>query len=200
MSVWETLSKIDCSQYVERKGNLTYLSWAWAWGITKQNFPDANYEMQPHETFPDGTVMVRCKVTIQEVTHEMWLPVMNHRNQAISNPDAFQINTSMMRCLTKCLAMFGLGHYIYAGEDVPREEKPDPEEEYQKLVDANLDSLNAIREGIASGDLSTAHEAWAELDEETKVGLWKAPSKGGWFTTDERTVMKSTEFRQANGV
>jgi len=126
--------------------------------------------------------------------------VMNHRNQAISNPDAFQINTSMMRCLTKCLAMFGLGHYIYAGEDVPREEKPDPEEEYQKLVDANLDSLNAIREGIASGDLSTAHEAWAELDEETKVGLWKAPSKGGWFTTDERTVMKSTEFRQANGV
>ena len=52
MSVWETLSKIDCSQYVERKGNLTYLSWAWAWGITKQNFPDANYEMQPHEPSP----------------------------------------------------------------------------------------------------------------------------------------------------
>ena len=200
MSVWETLSKIDCSQYVERKGNLTYLSWAWAWGITKQNFHDANYEMQPHETFPDGTVMVRCKVTIQEVTHEMWLPVMDHRNKAISNPDAFQINTSMMRCLTKCLAMFGLGHYIYAGEDVPREEKPDPEEEYKKLVEAHIDSLLAIRDGIAMGDLSSAHEAWAELDEQTKIGLWKAPSKGGWFTTKEREVMKSTEFRTANGV
>ncbi len=118
-SVWRALSTIDCAEYVEQKGKLTYLSWAWAWGITKQNFPEANYEMLPHETYPDGTVMVRCNVTIEGITHQMWLPVMNNRNQAVSNPDAFAINTAMMRCLTKCLAMFGLGHYIYAGEDVP---------------------------------------------------------------------------------
>ena len=58
----------------------------------------------------------------------------------------------------------------------------------------------AIRDGIEIDDLSSAHEAWAELDEQTKIGLWKAPSKGGWFTTKEREVMKSTEFRTANGV
>lgn len=135
MSAWETLSKIDCSEYVERKGNLTYLSWAWAWGITKKNFPDANYEMLQHETFPDGTVMVRCNVTIADITHQMWLPVMNHRNQAVANPDAFAINTAMMRCLTKCLAMFGLGHYIYAGEDVPEANDSDLFEDLCKMLD-----------------------------------------------------------------
>lgn len=130
-SVWKTLSTIDCKEYVEQKGNLSYLSWAWAWGITKQHFPSANYEMLPHETYPDGTVMVRCNVSIEGMTHQMWLPVMNYKNQAVSNPDAFAINTAMMRCLTKCLAMFGLGHYIYAGEDVP---KADTTELFDQLL------------------------------------------------------------------
>jgi hypothetical protein len=75
----------------------------------------------------------------------MWLPVMNHKNQAISNPDAFQINTAKMRCLTKCLAMFGLGHYIYAGEDLPEVEQeklsvPINDYQYQELNDLLIET------------------------------------------------------------
>jgi len=120
--IWDTLSKVDVSAYVEKKGNLTYLSWAWAWRVLMEHFPDVQYEFDV-EKFDDGTVEVRVAVSIseegQDVVRHMWLPVMDYKNKAIQNPDSFAINTAKMRCLTKCLAMFGLGHYIYAGEDIP---------------------------------------------------------------------------------
>lgn len=71
-------------------------------------------------------------------------------------------------------------------------------EEYDNLVKANQDSVNAIKQGITENDLSTASEAWFEMSDEVKTVLWKAPSKGGCFTTQERDIMKSTEFREAN--
>lgn len=121
--IWDTLSKVDVSNHVEKKGNLTYLSWAWAWGVLMEHFPEVQYEFDV-EKFDDGTVEVRVAICIsedgQEVVRHMWLPVMDYKNKAIQNPDAFAINTAKMRCLTKCLAMFGLGHYIYAGEDLPQ--------------------------------------------------------------------------------
>jgi len=71
-------------------------------------------------------------------------------------------------------------------------------EEYDNLVMANQDSVNAIKQGIADQDLSTASEAWSELSTEVKEGLWKAPTKGGCFSTEERKIMKTSEFREAN--
>ncbi|MBM4206323.1 MAG: DUF1071 domain-containing protein [Gammaproteobacteria bacterium] len=121
--VWSTLSAIDCSKHVEHKQGLAYLSWAWAWGILMQNFPESEFAFGEMETRQDGTVTVWCTVNVLEggrnVERTMWLPVMDHRNKAIQNPDAFAINTARMRCMVKCLALFGLGHYIYAGEDLP---------------------------------------------------------------------------------
>ncbi len=121
--VWRTLSAIDVSDHVETKGNLSYLSWAWAWGVLMDHFPQTFYDFTDR-TFSNGTMEVTVAVTIQvgeqTVTRTMWLPVMDYKNKAIVNPDAFAINTAKMRCLTKCLAMFGLGHYIYAGEDLPQ--------------------------------------------------------------------------------
>lgn len=121
--VWSTLSKIDCTPHIEKKAGLSYLSWAWAWGILMEKYPESEFDFQPLEERPDGTVHVWVTVTIRQgeksLTRFMWLPVMNHGNKAIQAPDSFQINTARMRCLTKCLAMFGLGHYIYAGEDLP---------------------------------------------------------------------------------
>jgi len=122
MSVWKTLSSINVNEHTEKKGKLTYLSWAWAWAVTKEHFPEANYCFDETEEHADGTQTVRCEVTIQDLTHEMWLPVLDHRNKPIANPNAFQINTSKMRCLTKGLSMHGLGSYIYAGEDMPAPE------------------------------------------------------------------------------
>jgi hypothetical protein len=126
-SVWDKLSKIDCSEQVEKKMNLTYLSWAWAWGILMEHYPEATYEFYesengiPYVQLPDGTAEVRCKVKIGELQREMWLAVMNHANKPINNPASTEVSNNKMRCLVKCLAMFGLGHYIYAGEDLPQD-------------------------------------------------------------------------------
>ena len=131
--VWDNLSKIDCSDKVEKKMNLSYLSWAWAWGVLQEHYPQSTYlfyqgeDDVPYVKFPDGTAEVRCRVSIDNLTREMTLSVMDNRNNAIQNPNSRQVNDTKMRCLVKCLAMYGLGHYIYAGEDVPssdKEEKP----------------------------------------------------------------------------
>ena len=127
--IWATLSKIDCSDKIMKKGDLSYLPWAWAWGVVMDNYPEIEYRFYEHpEThvpyvhMPDGSAEVRCRVQIGESIREMWLPVMDFRNKAITNPDSRQVSDTKMRCLVKCLAMFGLGHYIYAGEDLPRDE------------------------------------------------------------------------------
>lgn len=122
-SIWATLSQVDVSGRIEKKQNLSFLSWSWAWGTLMEHYPQAEYSFQePAESQRDGSVMVYCTVTIDGLSRQMWLPVMDFKNQAISNPDAVQVNKAKMRCLVKCLAMFGLGHYIYAGEDLPSAE------------------------------------------------------------------------------
>lgn len=118
-SVWATLSAIDCNEHVEKKGKFSYLAWTWAWAMVKERYPDSHYVIADDITYPDGTMEVRMRVTIEQLTHTMWLPVLNYNNQAIQNPNAFDINTARMRCLVKGLAMFGLGHYIFAGESIP---------------------------------------------------------------------------------
>jgi|TARA_R110000824_G_scaffold80945_1_gene203329 hypothetical protein len=128
-STWDTLSAIDVNDHTEKKGNLTYLSWAWAWGIVKSNYPSATYHIyrNPHTNqqwdYQEGVgYMCSTSVTIEKETLEMWLPVMDFRNKSmVNNATTFDINKTLMRCLTKNLAMFGLGHYIYAGEDLPEE-------------------------------------------------------------------------------
>jgi hypothetical protein len=140
--IWDTLSQIDVSAHTERKQNLTYLSWAWAWGTMCKHFPNTSYYFT-YETFPDGTVEYVCTVTVRHFGDEhcqtMWLPVMDHRNKAIQNPDAFARNSCKMRCLTKCLSMLGLGHYIYAGEDLPEGHEPEKiNEDEQKLLHAMI--------------------------------------------------------------
>ena len=139
--IWQTLSKIDVSDHIEKKNNLSYLSWAWAWGILMENYPDATYEFLEPETHVNGSMTVFCQVTINKTTRLMWLPVMDFRNKAIPNPDAFAINTAKMRCLVKCLALFGLGHYIYAGEDTIDVKQEAPKPITQVQVDSLYDAL-----------------------------------------------------------
>jgi len=122
-SVWATLSAIDCSDHVEQKGKLTYLSWAWAWQKLMENFPDSTYDYAMPSSLENGTVEVSVSVTVQGVTHSMWLPVMDNRNKSIANPTTRDISDARMRCLVKAIAMHGLGIYIYAGEDLPEATK-----------------------------------------------------------------------------
>ncbi len=142
--------KIDVSQMTEKKNNLTYLSWANAWKEFKKIFPEAKYEIVKDESgrcwFGDDEhgYVVYTTVTVGELTYEMWLPVMDYRNKSILKPTTFDINKAVMRCLTKNLAMFGLGLYIYAGEDLPEEDKPKHDSKSKKFVDETKYNINIL--------------------------------------------------------
>ena len=114
--IWDTFSKIDVSGHVEKKNGLDYLSWAFAISKLNEHYPNNSYAFT-ETTLEGGTVMTECVMTIQDgketAIRTMWLPVMDYRNKAIANPDAFAINTTRMRCLVKCLAMWGLGLSLY---------------------------------------------------------------------------------------
>lgn len=142
-SIFETLFEINVNDHIEKKKDLTYLSWPYAWAEVKKKFPNATYkihlfgEKQLPYVFDEGVgYMVFTSVTIDSLTHTMWLPVMDSANKAMKsegyNYDTrykkdipvepatmFDVNKTIMRCLVKNLAMFGLGLYIYSGEDLP---------------------------------------------------------------------------------
>jgi hypothetical protein len=125
--------QIDVREHTKKKNGLSYLSWAHAWAEFKKIYPEGIYQIVKNEA---GTVlfgddktgfMVYTNVTVGEITHEMWLPVLNFSNKSMLKPTTFDINKSVMRCLTKNLAMFGIGLYIYAGEDLPEVVEVDEE-------------------------------------------------------------------------
>lgn len=127
---FEDLEKVDIRNHVEKKNGLSYLSWAWAWAEFKKACPDAVYNIRHWEGKPylydEGVgYMVETEVTAGGVTHEMWLPVMDYRNKAIQQANMMDINKTIMRCLVKNIAMFGLGMSLYAGEDLPTEDPKD---------------------------------------------------------------------------
>lgn len=134
------LLKMDVSSYTEKKQGLTYLSWAHAWAQALQVDADANFRVHTFDgkAYMDvnGTGMVWVDVTLGGKTRTCWLPVMDYKNKPITNPDSFAVNTAIMRCLTKCLAWFGLGLNVYAGEDLPlvsEEPKEEKKEEPKKV-------------------------------------------------------------------
>lgn len=161
------LRKLDVSDKTEKKQKITYLSWTWAWDEVLQNYPEATYSVNKQENglpyvYDELTgYMVSTNVTIEGLTHEMWLPVMDGANKAMKSKPytykvkeyknykptgnyiektveaatMFDINKTIMRCLVKNLAMFGLGLYIYAGEDLPEQELPKiTKEAYQEAI------------------------------------------------------------------
>lgn len=146
-SIFEILSNVDVGNHIEKKNGLSYLSWPYAWAEVKKFFPDATYKIKlfgekslPYVYDENTGYMVFTSVTIENITHDMWLPVMDGSNKAmksvkytydtkyrknipVETATMFDINKTIMRCLVKNLSMFGLGLYIYAGEDIPDFEK-----------------------------------------------------------------------------
>ena len=142
-SVFENLFEVNVNDHIEKKKDLSYLSWPYAWAEVKKRYPKANYkihqfgEKQLPYVFDEGIgFMVFTSVTIEDITHSMWLPVMDSANKAMKSEGytydtrfkkdisvepatMFDVNKTIMRCLVKNLAMFGLGLYIYSGEDLP---------------------------------------------------------------------------------
>lgn len=145
-SVFENLFEVNVNDHIEKKKDLSYLSWPYAWAEVKKRYPKANYkihqfgEKELPYVFDEGIgFMVFTSVTIEDITHSMWLPVMDSSNKAMKSEGytydtrfkkdisvepatMFDVNKTIMRCLVKNLAMFGLGLYIYSGEDLPEVE------------------------------------------------------------------------------
>jgi hypothetical protein len=130
MNPYKKLSAIDVSEWTETKGNmkLAYLSWPFAVDLLMNEDPGAYWEFHDPKVYND-TMMVSCTVTAFGKSISMHLPVMDHTNKAIKNPDAFMINKNMMRCLVKAIACHGLGLKLYAGEDLPSDPKPEAKPE-----------------------------------------------------------------------
>ncbi len=150
------LLKINVNDHLEKKGNLSYLSWAWAWAEVLKIDPAASWVAhewagRPAMFLPDGSAMVKVSVTVKGDTKLCVLPVMDNRNRAIQNPDAFAVNTAIMRCLAKAIAMHGLGLYIYAGEDLPESEKKEPNPEVLAQISACADvaALTALFKSLS---------------------------------------------------
>ena len=171
----------NVNEHTEKKANLTYLSWAWAWAEALKADPTAIYkvEMFGDKCFMDinGTAMVFVTVTMFGKPMTCQLPVMDYRNKAIPKPDAFAVNTAIMRCMTKALALHGLGLYLYSGDDIPEGGatiKPTD----GVIVDKNRENIIAdvaiaVQDRFEASDLIGAYEEYLGIhDQEEKVALW----------------------------
>lgn len=137
-SAFSKLASINVGEHIEKKGNFNYLSWPWAVKTLRETAPDATWEVIRFDGKPycvtDFGVFVEVAVTVDGITLSQIHPVLDSRNKPIISPNAFDINTSIQRCLVKAIALHGLGLYIYAGEDLPSDEAEEKRlEEKRKL-------------------------------------------------------------------
>ena len=182
--MFNALSNLDLSDKCEKRESLTYLSWANAWSEFKSAYPSATYQILknenglPYFSDPNLGIMVFTEVTVDDVTHQMWLPVMDSKNKAmklepytysvwnnfkkafeektVQGASMFDINKTLMRCLVKNLAMFGLGLYIFQGDDLPEKSADDttsaPQQPIQRPVQQPVDPLAGIKNAINSAN------------------------------------------------
>lgn len=233
-SVFEELNALNVNEHTEKKKSgskkneqtgqwednyLTYLSWTWAWAEVKKRYPDAHYEIVMHDGLPyvfdpNTGYMVFTNVTIDGITHMMWLPVMDGANKAMkAEPYAystksgdkrcdaatmFDINKTIMRCLVKNLAMFGLGLYIYAGEDIPEDEAEqikEKEAEDKKLQEEKKAEKERLKAIISAEHLVELRETLAknEIKEETVLNLYNIKSLEELNNNKAENIMKNLE-------
>lgn len=178
------LYSVNVNGHTEKKNNLTYLSWAWAWGEIKKRHPDAEYTVYENADgwnyHTDGrTCWVKTGVTVNGIEHIEYLPVMDYKNKSIpvENVTSYDVNKSIQRSLTKACARHGLGLYIYAGEDLP-------EEEAAEKQDASRNAKNTAANNIISG----LAKARGKSDGEILNALMRQISK------PEGTTIESLEY------
>ena len=218
-STWEKLSKIDVNEHIEKKGNLTYLSWAWAWGKLKDACPTASFEKHffdglPYALDSQGFAYVQVSVTVEDRTVTEVYPITDHKNTSIKNPNSFDVNTALQRCLTKAIAYHGLGHYIYAGEDLPEGDEP-PNVTFKQppspdavqaqegkppcLLNANgtLNWAGEQIEGMKKHQHTVMHQAWLKLNRDALDTLEKIEPEA-FALIDQAYMARKTEL--LNGV
>lgn len=171
MSNYQKLRAINVNEHTEKKNGLTYLSWAWAVDQLLMQDPAATWSYGEPVKFGE-TLMVFCTVTAFGKQMTAQLPVMDYRNKAISNPDAFAVNTAMQRCLAKAIALHGLGLYIYSGEDLPATEigeesvKTDFVKAPTQSITPNAGAGDDLTEDVKEWLINEALEIIADIESE----------------------------------
>lgn len=227
---FEELNKINVNEHTENKNGLTYLSWTWAWSTIKEHCPDAKYEILKFENnlpyvYDENTgYMVFTKMTINDETYEMWLPVMDGNNKAMLNhmykyqvkvykdgiftgeykektvepATMFDINKTIMRCLVKNIAMFGLGIYIYAGEDMPEGYEISKEEAEKIVINFGKKHPGETLGEIAKTDKN--YLMWLVSQESTKQSLKEAISKVIYIPDEEEQTERLILLDKVNNL
>lgn len=188
-----SLNSINVNDKTEKKGGLTYLSWAWAWGEVKKLFPEATYTIYEASNgwnyHTDGrTCWVKTGVTVNGIEHIEYLPVMDNRNNSIAadKVTSFDVNKAIQRSLTKAVARHGLGLYIYAGEDLPEADKEEEanrknaeQEQYEAVVASAKEMLAGIKDAESANEASQRLKGFQHaLTSERDVGiLWNRRMK-----------------------
>ena len=183
MSVFETLAKIDVNKFTEQKGQFTYLSWADAVNVLLENYPEATWQVRhnhdgwPYFPCPAGA-FVEVELTVEGVTRVQVHPVLDYQNKPISEPDSFQVNTAIQRCLAKAISLQGLGLYIYRGEDLP-------DVQFKFKAGEKDEIVKQVKDALHNGDEVGLKQVLDEYHEpEQKMAVWSL------FTSRERSSIK----------
>ena len=179
-SIFKILASVNVKDRLEKKGRFDYLSWAYAWAMVKDKYPSANrkvYESEATELnyFTDGrTGYVKVGVTIDEVEHIDYLPIMGHNNQSLSvdKITSFAVNKTIQRSTVKAIAMHGLGLSLWAGED---------------LVDISESAPKVITSIVKKPTLKKTHEKWNDV-----VNFVKANKNETFSSTIAKVEQKFT--------
>ncbi|PEL97664.1 hypothetical protein CN604_18530 [Bacillus wiedmannii] len=165
------LAQIDCSEHVEKKGRFSYLSWAWAVKKLREVDPTATWEVKRFDGVPylktDCGYFVEVEVTVQGLPLSQIHPILNNQNKPIAEPNSFDINTSIQRCLVKAIALHGLGLYIYAGEDLPEIQEDPVSSQQVGVIKLNIKKLATLRK--VDEDTIKGHLNVTEITELTKT-------------------------------
>ena len=186
------LNNINVNAHTEKKNNLTYLSWAWAWQEVKTKHPSATYTIYENNEgwnyFTDGrTAWVKTGVTINDIEHIEYLPVMDFRNKSIplENITSFDVNKTIQRSLTKAVARHGLGLYIYAGEDLPEEDKTSKSEFEKDATAQKTAQTKVLNKAFKEGTEYVKPQVKTDMETRYKRAIT-------WLNTIEDSVWSPT--------
>ncbi|PEW46620.1 hypothetical protein CN444_16125 [Bacillus thuringiensis] len=193
------LAQIDCSEHVEKKGRFSYLSWAWAVKKLREVDPTATWEVKRFDGVPylktDCGYFVEVEVTVQGLPLSQIHPILNNQNKPISEPNSFDINTSIQRCLVKAIALHGLGLYIYAGEDLPEVQEDPVSSQQVGVIKLNIKKLATLRK--VDEDTIKGHLSVTEITELTKTQADEVIKKlTKWVKSAEKEVEEPKEQPQ----
>ena len=194
------LAQIDCTEHVEKKGRFSYLSWAWAVKKLREVDPTATWEVKRFDGVPylktDCGYFVEVEVTVQGLPLSQIHPILNNQNKPITEPNSFDINTSIQRCLVKAIALHGLGLYIYAGEDLPEVQEEMITAQQVGVIKLNIKKLANLRkvdEDTIKGHLSI--KELAELTLKQAEDILKKLTK--WVKQAEKEIAEAKEKVEA---